>query len=78
MDRNDQEKHKKENMEKHFTKTTNQLDIALQCISTLEALACLTTDKTVTSTTTSTIIVIELSIKMVSKISCYGNDNYIK
>ena len=53
MARKDREKHKKENMEEHLTKTTNQLVIALQRISTLEALMYLTTDKTVTSATTS-------------------------
>ena len=64
MARKDQEKHKKEDMEEHLMKTqykltdtTNQLAIALQRISTLEALVYLTNDKTVTSTTTSTTVI---------------------
>ena len=51
MARKDQEKHKKENMEDHLMKTTNQLAAALQRINTLEALMFLTTDKIVTRTT---------------------------
>ena len=50
MARKDQEKHKKENMEDHLMKTnhilTNKLTVALQRISTLEALL----DETVTRT----------------------------
>ena len=75
MARKDLEKHKKENMEDHLmktnlvlgdtahklTSTTNQLAIALQRISMLEAFMFLTTDKEIT-TTTNSISVIKSSL----------------
>ena len=67
MARKDQEKHKKENMEEHLMKTqskltdtTNQLTIALQRITTLEA----TMGITVTRTT-----VIESSLRWSVKLA---------
>ena len=78
MARKDQEKHKKENMEEHLMKTnlaladtkykladtTNQLAIALQRITTLEALVYLTTyqDKAAVGRPTSSAAVIESTL----------------
>ena len=68
MARKDQEKHKKENMEDHLMKTTNQLAIALQRISRLEALMCSTAEKADTMTTNHT-VVIESSLEWSEKLA---------
>ena len=82
MARKDQEKHLKENVERHLMKAnlalTNQLANALQRINTLEALLYLTTNKTVTNETSSTAMIessLGRSAKLAAMVLVSKSDN---